>query len=122
MRTVSGAGVSALLSAVVLCSIGCATGAGPQRPERGRVAIGVTTTGGAASTLTFRVTIEPAGLTGAVKAEAGVFTSGDVPYGDHVVRLVDVPPECRVDGGAERTISVSEQQPTAALRFTVRCS
>jgi hypothetical protein len=121
MRVARGLGVSMLL-VVVLSTIGCATGAGQQRPERGRVAVGVTTTGGAASTLTFRVTIEPAGLSGAVKAEAGVFTSGEVPYGDHLVRLVDVPSGCRVDGGAERKISVSEQQPSTALRFTVRCS
>ena len=62
------------------------------------------------------------GLTASVKADAGVFTSGDVPYGDHVVRLVDVPARCRVDGGPERKISLSEKQQSTAVRFSVQCS
>jgi len=86
------------------------------------VAIGVRTTGDIASSLTFRVLIEPAGVTGTVKADVGVFTSADVPYGDHVVRLVDVPAQCRVDGGAERKISLSEDRRSTALRFDVHCS
>src|SRR4029453_9744599 len=114
--------VSLTLGAVSLWNVGCATGANQQRPVRGRVAIGVRTTGDIASSLTFRVLIEPAGVTGTVKADVGVFTSADVPYGDHVVRLVDVPPQCRVDGGAERKISLSEDRRSTALRFDVHCS
>jgi hypothetical protein len=122
MHPVRAVCVSLLLGTGLLWNVGCATGASQQRPARGRVAIGVTTTGELASSLTFRVTIEPAGLSASVKADAGVFTSGDVPYGDHVVRLVDVPARCRVDGGPERNISLSEKQQSTALRFSVQCS
>ena len=110
------------LGAISLWNSGCATGATLQRPAQGRLTIGVTTTGDLAPSLTFRIAIEPAGLTGSVKADVGVFTSSDVPYGDHVVRLVDVPAQCRIEGGAERKISLSEERRSTALRFSVHCS
>ena len=83
--------------------------------------VGVTTTGGSPSSLTFRVVVQPAGISGNVKADAGVFTSDDVPFGEQVVRLVDLPGSCRVENGAERKISVTEQRRFAVLRFDVRC-
>ena len=121
MRVSIGA-VASSVTVAVLCTAGCATGASQQRPERGRLTIGVTTTGRAASSLTFQVTIEPAGIAGAVTADAGVFTNSDIPSGDHVVRLLGVPADCRVAGGAERKITISQQRRSAVLRFEVRCS
>lgn len=113
---------SAALAAAVLVTAGCATAQRQQRPGAGSVTIGVTTTGAAAENLTFRLTIEPAGITGTVKADAGVFTKDDVPPGEHVVRLGALPSGCTVDGGAERKISISRERPNAILRFDVRCA
>ena len=112
-RTVIGA-------ALLLC---CACATSPSQPPaaRGTVTVGVTTTGPAsARAATFTVTIEPAGITGAVKADAGVFSRDSVPPGDHVVRLLDVPAGCRVEGGAERRISIAARA-SAVVRFAVQC-
>jgi hypothetical protein len=99
----------------------CATGVRPQRPDRGVVTVGVTAKGTAVSTMRFTVTIEPAGIRQAVNADAGVLTRSDVPFGDHVVRLLDVPAQCRIDGAAERTITISREHLSAVLRFHVVC-
>lgn len=107
--------------AVLLGAAGCATGARPPQAARGSLTVGVTTTGGPASSPRYRVTIEPAGIVGSLKAQAGVFTTSAIPPGEHVVRLVDVPAVCRVDGGTERKITISEEQPSVVLRFEVRC-
>ena len=81
----------------------------------------MTTTGASASTLMLRINIESTGIDGSVKADAGVFTSDEVPFGTHVVRLTGVPSTCRVENGAERKITISEQTRFAVLRFDVRC-
>jgi hypothetical protein len=112
---------SIVIMVAAICA-GCATGARQQRPGRGSLTVGVTTTPPAAATLTFRVTVEPAGIAGAVKADAGVFNHDGLPFGDHVVRLSDLPAACQVAGGAERKISISEQRRFAVLRFDVRCN
>jgi hypothetical protein len=110
-----------VMCAAALLSGACATGAIRQVPDIGRLTVGVTTTGLAASPATFRLTIEPAGLAGDVKADTGVFTNDHVPNGEHVVRLT-VPANCRVGDGAERKIVISPQRRSAVLRFEVRCS
>jgi hypothetical protein len=69
----------------------------------------------------FSVSIEPAGVGGVIKADAGVFTSAAVPAGNHVVRLTDLPSRCRVEGDPERKVSVSERR-SATVRFVVACS
>lgn len=107
--------------ALALVSGGCATGAIRQRPDSGKVTVGVTTTGLAAGPATFRVFIEPAGLSGTISADAGIFTNDHLPTGDHVVRL-QVPANCRVADGPERTITMSPQRRSAVVRFEVRCS
>jgi hypothetical protein len=104
-----------------LLGAGCAPGAIRQLPDIGKITVGVTTTGLATSPGTFKVTIEPAGITGEVKADAGVFVNDSVPAGDHVVRLL-VPSNCRVDAGTERPIAISPQRKNAVVRFNVRCS
>ena len=71
--------------------------------------------------MTFRVTVDPAGLSGSVRADVGVFTKSNVAPGDHVVRLLDVPARCRVDG-AERSITLSQQRRSAVVRFHVVCT
>jgi hypothetical protein len=78
--------------------------------------------GCAASTLSLRVVVESTGIDGSVKADAGVFTSDDVPFGTHLVQLVGVPSSSRVDDGAERTIRISEQRRFTVLRFNVSCN
>lgn len=113
--------VLALVVSVISSTAGCASAPRQQQPGRGSLTVGVTTTGGSPSSLTFRVVVQPAGISGNVKADAGVFTSDDVPFGEQVVRLVDLPGSCRVENGAERKISVTEQRRFAVLRFDVRC-
>jgi hypothetical protein len=99
---------------------GCATGAVRQVPDRGKLTVGVTTTG-SQTPASFHLTIEPAGISGDVKADAGVFINDHLPDGEHVVRLA-VPPNCRADAGTERKITISPQRRNAVLRFEVRCS
>ena len=77
--------------------------------------------GASASTLVLKVVVESTAIDGSVKADAGVFTSDDVPFGTHVVRLTGVPSTCRVDDGSDRKITISEQRRFAVLRFDVRC-
>ena len=73
------------------------------------------------ATLMLNIAVESTGIGGSVKADAGLFTSNEVPFGTHVVRLTGVPTTCRVDNGAERKISINEQRRFAVLRFDVSC-
>jgi hypothetical protein len=107
--------------APVLFAGGCATGRIQPTADTGKVTVGVTTTGLAASPATFRLTIEPAGLASDVRADVGVFTNDRVPNGEHAARL-QVPANCQVDKGPERTFTISPQRRSAVLRFEVRCS
>ena len=109
-----------MLLGVAAVLAGCATRAVRQVPDRGKLTVGVTTTGGS-SPSSFHLTIEPAGLSGDVKADAGVFINDHIPDGEHVVRLT-LPANCRADAGSERKISISPQRRSAVLRFEVRCS
>ena len=106
---------------IFVCAAGCASATRQQRPGSGRLTVGVTATGASASTLMLKIVVESTGIDGSVKADAGVFTSDDVPFGTHVVRLIGVPNTCRVDNGAERKITISEQRRFGVLRFDVRC-
>jgi hypothetical protein len=106
---------------LLLLLSGCATGLRRPRTGTGTVTVGVTTSGDAVRGLTFRVTIEPAGVSGTVSADAGVLTRSDIPTGDHVVRLLDLPERCRVDGPAERTITIPPPGGSAVVRFQVVC-
>lgn len=119
MRPSTQVSVSALL--ILACTAGCASATRQQQPRSGRLTVGVTASGASASTLVLKVVVESTGITGSVKADAGVFTSDDVPFGTHVVRLAGVPSTCRVDNGSERKITISEQRRFAVLRFDVRC-
>ena len=110
---------TALLALTVAASA-CATGAVRQLPDRGRLTVGVTTTG-KSSPSTFHLTIEPAGISGDVNADAGVFVNDHIPDGDHVVRLA-LPAQCRADSGTERKITLSPQRRSVVVRFEVRCS
>lgn len=112
--------VIAVASLTLLVSNGCATSTPQPSAPRGTVTVGVTTTGGAAKTMTFKVTIEPAGVEGTVKADAGVFTRGTIPAGEHVVRLLDVPASCRIEGGPERSVTIAARG-SAIVRYTVQC-
>jgi hypothetical protein len=71
--------------------------------------------------MTVRVSIEPAGVVGSIKGDVGVFTAGDIPGGNHVVGVKDLPARCRVDGDAERRISVSAGRSTT-VRFVILCT
>lgn len=114
--------IAGLVLLPVLIISGCATGRRAQPEERGRITVGVTTRGKGGADLTFRVSIEPAGIEGSVKADAGVLTRGGLAPGDHVVRLLEVPARCRVKGGADRTVIISRQRPAAVVRYDVDCS
>ena len=117
----SGPGLVATTVLISVCVAGCASATRQQRPRAGRLTVGVTATGASASTLTLKIVVESTAIGGSVKADAGVFTSDDVPFGTHVVRLTGVPSACRVDNGAERKITITEQRRSAVLRYDVRC-
>ena len=104
---------------ILACAAGCA--ARQQQPRPGRLTVGVTATGASASTLMVTIVVDATGISGTVKADAGLFTSNEVPFGTHVVRLMGVPTTCRVENGAERKITISEQRRMAVLRFDLRC-
>jgi hypothetical protein len=94
----------------------------PQRqPASGRVTVGVTSRGPGVASMTFTVSIEPAGVNAPINADAGVYTANDTPAGTHTVRLKDLPGRCRVEGNGEREISVSPRR-SAVVRFVVVCT
>ena len=103
----------------LLCA-GCATSTRQPLPDSGTITVGVTTAGASVSTMTFRVSIDPAGVEGPVKADAGVFTRGGIAAGNHTVRLLDVPSNCRVEGGTARKVSIAARG-SAVVRFAVQC-
>jgi hypothetical protein len=117
----SGPGLVVATVLISVCAAGCASATRQQRPRAGRLTVGVTATGASASALMLKVVVESTAIGGSVKADAGVFTSEDVPFGAHVVRLTGVPSACRVENGAERKIMITEQRRSAVLRFDVRC-
>jgi hypothetical protein len=121
MRILTAPAAAALSAGLLLSTVGCASSPPRQQALRGRLTIGVTTSGSSARAATFRLTVEPAGISGTVKADAGVFVSDDLPPGDHLVRLHDVPPRCRVEGGTERKVAISPQRRSVVLRFDVDC-
>ena len=110
-----------IASLVLAGAAACAT-LGPQtQPASGRVTVGVTSRGPGVAAMTFTVSIEPAGVNAPIKADAGVYTANDMPAGNHVVRLKDLPASCRIEGNPERAISVSARR-SAVVRFVVVCS
>jgi hypothetical protein len=110
-----------LVTLLALAASACATGMRQPPSEVGMLTIGVTSRGADISNYRFRVTVEPAGISATVAADAGVLTRSDVPTGEHVVRLLELPSRCRVEGGAERRIVLSPQRRSAVLRFEVVC-
>ena len=109
------------LAAVVLCSVaGCAQRTPAELPEGGTLTVGVTASGPGIGRMVFDVRVDNATL-GRVKADGGIFTARDVAPGAHVVALTGLPAACRVEGSAERAITISAGR-TTAIRFAVRCS
>jgi hypothetical protein len=109
------------IALLALTVASCATARHQRPPAPGTITVGVTTSGHGLPASMYTVTIEPGAMRGRVHADTGVFTRSDVPAGDYVVRLLDVPAHCRVDGGVERPITVSQQRRSAVLRFKVVC-
>ena len=115
-------GVRLCVSAsLVFCCAACVKAAPQALPASGRVTVGVTSRGPGVETMTFTVSIEPAGVEGSVRGDVGVFTADDTPAGSHVVRLKNLPGRCRVDGDPEPRISVSAGRSTT-VRFVVVCT
>ena len=56
-----------------------------------------------------------------VKGDVGIFTARNVPPGNHVVRMKDLPRECQVEGAAEQTVRVSPGR-SIAVRFVITCT
>jgi hypothetical protein len=104
-----------------ICAAACVRTAPRSLPATGTVTVGVTSRGPGVEAMAFAVSVEPAGMDGSVKGGVGVFTARNVPAGSHVVQLKDLPRECRVDGDAERKISVSAGRSTV-VRFVVVCT
>jgi hypothetical protein len=106
---------------VIAGAAACAKRAPQTQPASGRVTVGVTTRGPGVASMTFTVSIEPAGVNVPIKADAGVYTANDTPAGAHTVRLRNVPGSCRIEGSEEREINVSARG-SAVVRFVVVCS
>jgi hypothetical protein len=109
-----------IATSLLLGAAACAKRAPQSLPASGRVTVGVTSRGPGVDTMTLMVSIEPAGIDGAIRADVGVFTAENVPAGNHVVRLKSLPDRCRVDGEPARAISVSARR-SAVVRFVVVC-
>jgi hypothetical protein len=106
---------------VIAGATACAKRTPQKQPASGRVTVGVTSRGPGVASMTFTVSIEPAGVNAPIKADAGVYTANDTPAGTHTVRLKDLPGRCRVEGNEERQISVSPRR-SAVVRFVVACT
>jgi len=106
---------------VIAGAAACAKHAPQTQPASGRVTVGVTSRGPGVASMTFTVSIEPAGVNAPIKADAGVYTANDTPAGAHTVRLKNLPAGCRVEGNEERQISVAPRR-SAVVRFVVVCS
>jgi len=111
-------GIAAL---VIAAAAACAKHAPQTQPASGRVTVGVTSRGPGVASMTFTVSIEPAGVNAPIKADAGVYTANDTPAGTHTVRLKNLPASCRVEGSEEREISVAARR-SAVVRFAVVCT
>jgi len=122
LKPSAGACVRLSLSAALFLGVGACTKTPPQSlPATGSVTVGVTSRGPGVEKMAFGVSIEPGGINGAVKGDVGIFTARNVPPGDHVVRMKDLPRACQVDGMAEQTVRVSPGRSTA-VRFVVMCT
>ncbi len=106
---------------VLIGAAACAKQAPQTQPASGRVTVGVTSRGPGVASMTLTLSIEPAGVNTSIKADAGVYTANDTPAGTHIVGLKNLPGRCRVEGNAERQISVSPRR-SAVVRFVVVCS
>jgi type 1 fimbria pilin len=105
----------------IAAAAACAKHAPQTQPASGRVTVGVTSRGPGVASMTFTVSIEPAGVNAPIKADAGVYTANDTPAGTHTVRLRNVPGSCRIEGSEEREITVAARS-SAVVRFVVVCS
>jgi hypothetical protein len=112
--------VFSFVAVLIVCAGACAARA-HHRSETGTITIGVRTSGEVPQSSRFRVTIEPARFSGTVKADGGVVTKSGVPAGTHVIRLLDLPAQCRVTGDSQRTVTISQQRRSAVVRFDVVC-
>jgi hypothetical protein len=108
-------------AALLFCGAGCAKAAPHAPPAFGRVTAGVTSRGPGVDTMTFTVTIEPAGVDGAIRGDVGVFTADNVPAGNQVVRLKDLSARCHVEGDPQRSIRVTAGR-SVTVRFVVVCN
>jgi hypothetical protein len=109
-------GMSAAL--FFLVGAGCAKHSPAALPGTAVLTVGATTTGKDIDDLTFAVRIDGA-ATGTVRADGGVFTARNIPPGEHTVRL-DLASHCRVEGPADRRVTLSAQR-TTAVKFSVSC-
>jgi len=108
-------------AALLLGFASCASSALKTQPASGRVTVGVTSRGPGVETMTFTVGIEPGGVEGSARGDVGVVTLDVTPAGNHVVRLKNLPGRCRVEGDAERRITVAAGGSTT-VRFVVACT
>ena len=118
----AGACVGLALPAALFVGAGaCAKSPPPSLPATGTVTVGITSRGPGVETMAFGVSIEPGGITGAVKGDVGIFTARSVPPGNHIVRMKDLPRQCQVEGAAEQTVRVAPGR-SIAVRFVITCT
>jgi len=122
LRPSAAASARLCLSAALLVGAGGCAKTPPQSvPETGSVTVGVTSRGPRVETMVFGVSIEPEGIDGTVNGDVGIFTARNVPAGNHVVLMKDLPRGCRVEGDAQRTVRVTPRGSTA-VRFVIACT
>ena len=110
--------VAGLVSIAFLAACGGTTAPDAAAPAAGGDAITSATSGPDADADGYVVTLDGGALQGLVAN--GVLTLAGVPAGSHEVRLQSVAPNCAVEGGAARRVTVEAGRQTA-VAFTVSC-
>ena len=98
----------------------CATQPPNLAPGTGTLTVGIRTSGPEVANLVFRVLVDGNPVPRTIRADAGVLST-TLPAGEHVVTLGELPARCRIDGDAERRLTIPDGH-VAPVRFAVICN
>ena len=106
----------------LLASIAACAGREPATLSPGStLTVGISSSGPNLAGLEFTIDVDDGRVRQSVKADGGLFTSTDLPAGDHTIRLLNLPDRCRIEGSPVRRVTLSPLR-TTAVRFSVRCA
>jgi hypothetical protein len=107
--------------AFLLTGAGCAGREPANLSPGGTLTAGISSSGPQLAGLEFTIDVDDGRIRQPIKADGGLFTSNDLPAGDHTIRLLNVPDRCRIEGSPVRRVTLSRLR-TTAVRFAVRCT